>query len=65
LRPLPTGSQGKRVVSFEIPKNAPPSIGPYGGFLGYEKVRLDWYIFADADIPNASDMHSKAELKVE
>ena len=64
-RPLPTGSQGKRVASFEIPKDAPPSIGPYGGFLNYEKVRLEWHIFADADMPNASDLHSKAWLKVE
>jgi len=64
-RPLSTGVQGKQVVSFEIPKDAPPSIGPYGSFLGYEKVRLRWYIFADVDVPNASDIHSKIDLKVE
>ena len=64
-RPLPTGSQGKQSASFEIPKGAPPSIGSYGGSFGSESVRLRWYIFADADMPNASDIHSKLDLTVE
>ena len=58
---------GKVAHTFEIPKSAPPSIGPYdGGFIGYvRRVGLRWYVHAKADLPNALDKEGRVDIKVE
>jgi hypothetical protein len=65
-KPMSGSSGGKITHTFEIPKSAPPSIGPYAGSIGdyVKSVGLRWYIYAKADLPNALDKEGRIELRV-
>ena len=66
VKKMPLYSQtGSLKATFEIPKDAPPSIGLYNSYFGLARtVGLVWRVHAKADLQNAIDKEATLELKV-